>query len=124
MEIIIFLKSVISKKFTLHKVTHSEHMHEIEINNEYVKSFIVNNNIYTEENSLFYSNDDKIILKKYNLNSNPFFVIQLFSANGSLTPKNWGIENFNLLIHQLKRKFTNFKIVLVGDEGDNKKIII
>jgi len=47
-----------------------------------------------------------------------FLVIQPSAANGAPTPKIWSPENFNILIEEFLLKFTEMKVVLVGDYGD------
>lgn len=58
------------------------------------------------------------VLSKYNLQSNQYLLIQPGAANGLFKVKAWPPQHFGKLISQLHENFSQYKIVLVGDQGD------
>ena len=121
---IIFKFLVKFNKINLIKISFSENFHEIQINKKFIDS-VVNIDHY-EEKDIFYNYfdhpEDPECLKKFNLNNVKYIVIQMFSANGLITSKNWPTENFKKLIYSLLEFYDDYEIVLIGDSGDKKHL--
>ena len=121
---IIFNFLVNFNNINLIKISFPENFHEIQINKKFIES-VVGINHY-KKNDVFYNYfdhpEDPECLKKFNLNKVKYIVIQMFSANGMITSKNWPIENFKKLISSLLEFYDDYEVVLIGDNGDKKHL--
>lgn len=91
--------------------------HEIDLNYDLLEFFY--NKPFTRKYQTIISNTkDNNVLKKFELNKNKYFVLQIGAANGVNSSKKWSKDNFTKLINQLKILYPTYNIVTVGDKGD------
>jgi len=91
--------------------------HEIDLNYDLLEKYI-NHPIERDYKTIVYHQERSLLLDNILLRNEEYIVLQPCAANGSLTAKIWGIDNFNNLIPSLRRKYNKYKVVLVGDKGD------
>lgn len=91
--------------------------HEIDLNYDLLEAYI-NKPLEREYYTFLSIEYNKNILNKFNLEEKKYIVLQVGAANGARSAKKWKIENFVKLIQLLNEKYSNYKIVTVGDKGD------
>jgi ADP-heptose:LPS heptosyltransferase len=92
--------------------------HEIDLNLDLLQA-VTKNNVSRDYQTIVTWNSENVT--HFNL-PELFLVIQPSAANGATTPKIWSPENFNKLIDQFLLKFSEMKVVLVGDAGDVSRL--
>ena len=92
--------------------------HEIDLNLDLLQAVIKNNVRRDYQTIVTWKNED---MAHFNL-PELFLVIQPLAANGAPTPKVWSPENFNKLIAEFLLKFSEMKVILVGDAGDVSRL--
>jgi heptosyltransferase III len=92
--------------------------HEIDLNLDLLQA-VTKNNVSRDYRTIVTWKSENVT--HFNL-PELFLVIQPSAANGAPTPKIWSPENFNKLIDQFLLKFTEMKVVLVGDAGDVSRL--
>lgn len=92
--------------------------HEIDLNLDLLQA-VTKNNVSRDYRTIVTWKSENVT--HFNL-PELFLVIQPSAANGAATPKIWSPENFNKLIDQFLLKFTEMKVVLVGDAGDVSRL--
>jgi ADP-heptose:LPS heptosyltransferase len=66
--------------------------------------------------------DDEFLLNRWGLHKKEYVCLQPGAANGALTPKTWHPRNFVELSQKLFES-RGMNVVLLGDQGDQEKII-
>jgi ADP-heptose:LPS heptosyltransferase len=91
--------------------------HEIDLNYDLFEKYI-DHPIERDYKTTVYLEEHSLLLDNIVLENEEYVVLQPSAANGSLTAKIWGVDNFISLIVSLRRKYNKYSVVLVGDKGD------
>jgi len=125
----IFLKYITKlNKNNFIEIEYSNRFHEIEINKKFVDAIDFPFEKYSENILLNYFDHpgDDDCIKKFMLEDKKYMVIQPFCANGLNNygglSKTWPFENFKKLIDKLSKKYKDYHIIIVGDQGDSKNL--
>jgi|TARA_B110000027_G_scaffold134118_1_gene165000 ADP-heptose:LPS heptosyltransferase len=110
------------------EIEYTNKSHEIEINRKFIDAIDFSFEKISENiliNYFDHPGDDNCI-KKFMLEDKKYIVIQPFCANGlnnyGKLSKTWPFENFQKLTDILLKKYKDYCIILVGDEGDAKNL--
>jgi len=95
--------------------------HEIDLNYDLFERYI-NKPIVRDYKTIVHHEEHALILDNILLENEEYIVLQPVAANGLLTAKIWGVDNFISLIASLRKKYNKYRIILVGDKGDLDKI--
>lgn len=96
--------------------------HEIDLNYDLTEFYL--NKPMTRKYETFVSiQEDESVLRRFQVRKGKYFVVQVGAANGAKSAKKWDIENFRSLIEKINKSFTDYDVVLVGDEADYRNDI-
>jgi ADP-heptose:LPS heptosyltransferase len=93
--------------------------HEIDLNYDLLEGYL-NKPIKRCYQTNISNTKNKDILDRFELEKNKYIVLQVGVANGMNSSKKWHIDNFSNLIKTINTKYSSYKVVIVGDRGDNE----
>lgn len=96
--------------------------HEIDVNYDLLEAFLNKPFERTYKTWVALNKNDSVLIH-YSLRKKGYLCLQPSAANGNPTPKTWHPENFLDLAGRIEVHYPQYKIVLVGDKGDEENVI-